>query len=332
MLRYTFDIPNTPQAQTLLTLINQTNIFYEISQKTVYKEITKIKEPNKNKDSQKPDLIEKYNTKNKEISLEYKKFLDETSEQQKSEWIDGKLVLHSPVFDLHTTINLKLTGLLHSHINRHKLGHLVFEKALINLEFAEQNYEPDAAFFLPDKAKKINDETLLYEAPDFIVEITSKGTARRDRGVKFLNYEKHKVAEYWIITPSKKTIEQYYLINNKYKLLKKYGIKDNIQSKVINDFTIPVKALYDKEIFVIEMDRFLNAKYKKIIKQKDDAIKQKDDTIKQKEDTIKQKDDTIKQKDDTIKQKDDAIKEKDDTIKEKDEKINQLLQKLTKEN
>ena len=308
MLRYTFDIPNTPQAKELLFYIKQSGLFYEVSKSGSAEGMAEVEELIENEYPKEFDLIKKYNPNNVEVSPAYKEFLDVTSELQKSEWIDGKLVLHSPVIDLHTSINLKLTGLLNSHITRNNLGHLVFEKALINLEFAVQNYEPDTAFFLPEKAIRINDETLMYEAPDFVVEITSKSTAHKDRGVKFLNYEKHGVMEYWIITPSKKTVEQYYLIDNKYELIKKFGIRDTISSKVIKNFTIPVKALYNSKIYEIELDRFLNTKYGKIIKQKDEAIKQKDEAMKQ---------------------KDEAMRQQGEAMKQKDEKISQLLQKIT---
>jgi Uma2 family endonuclease len=54
---------------------------------------------------------------------------------------------------------------------------------------------------------------MLFPAPDFVVEILSKGTARKDKGIKKEDYALHGVKEYWIIDPIKQTIEQYLLIN-----------------------------------------------------------------------------------------------------------------------
>ena len=201
-------------------------------------------------------------------SQEYFEFLNVTSELHKSEWINGELVLQSPVMDIHSSINLKLTSLLSSYINRNNLGHLVFEKALINFEFAVHNYEPDVAYFDPEKVQYINDDTCLYSTmPDFIVEIISKSTKKNDRGIKFETYQKHKVSEYWIIEPFKKTIEQYLLHKGKYQKPIIYGIKDTIESVVIEGFKTRVEALYEQIYYLAELDKPINDKYKPILKE-----------------------------------------------------------------
>ncbi|GAB2598351.1 Uma2 family endonuclease [Spirosoma areae] len=38
-------------------------------------------------------------------------------------------------------------------------------------------------------------------APDLVIEVLSKSTARRDRGVKFTDYAANGIAEYWIVNP-----------------------------------------------------------------------------------------------------------------------------------
>jgi Uma2 family endonuclease len=203
------------------------------------------------------------------ISNAYKKFLDETSEQCKCEWINGNLILQSPATDLHNSINLKLTSLLSSHVNRQNLGHIVFEKSLINFEFAKNNYEPDVVFFIPEKAKHIKDDTTLYNVmPDFIVEIASDGTRSYDRNVKYKMYEKHGVKEYWIIEPFDRTIEKYILNQyQKYVQTGFYKIEDTIESTVIKDFKIRVSALYEKIMYLAQLDKPVSAKYKIILKQ-----------------------------------------------------------------
>ncbi|MBP3818526.1 MAG: Uma2 family endonuclease, partial [Butyrivibrio sp.] len=66
----------------------------------------------------------------------------------------------------------------------------------------------------PDKIKKNHIEG----APDFIVEVLSPSTKRRDVTIKKDIYEKYGVKEYWIISPKEESIEVYILHNGKYEL------------------------------------------------------------------------------------------------------------------
>lgn len=55
-------------------------------------------------------------------------------------------------------------------------------------------------------------------APDLVVEAMSPGSRKRDKVDKILTYAKYGVAEYWIIDPVSRTLEQYTLQDNSYKL------------------------------------------------------------------------------------------------------------------
>ena len=58
----------------------------------------------------------------------------------------------------------------------------------------------------------------------------------------------HGLKKYWIVEPRHKTIEKYFLVNKKYKLEEKL-LHGDTSSKVIKDFTIPVKAIFNKTEF-----------------------------------------------------------------------------------
>jgi Uma2 family endonuclease len=55
------------------------------------------------------------------------------------------------------------------------------------------------------------DEKGVKGSPDWIIEILSTSTAKKDWNEKFNLYEKHKVREYWIIDPDSKTAYIYQL-------------------------------------------------------------------------------------------------------------------------
>jgi Uma2 family endonuclease len=66
-------------------------------------------------------------------------------------------------------------------------------------------------------------------APDFIAEIISPHTAKKDMKFKLVLYEKHGVPEYWIIYPDEKVIMVYKLNEQKrYDRAEVYEIGDTI--------------------------------------------------------------------------------------------------------
>jgi Uma2 family endonuclease len=64
----------------------------------------------------------------------------------------------------------------------------------------------------------------LYGAPDLVVEVLSKSTSERDRGIKKEIYEAIGVKEYWIVSTTERSIEVYLLKDGKFVLDKVYSI------------------------------------------------------------------------------------------------------------
>jgi Uma2 family endonuclease len=89
------------------------------------------------------------------------------------------------------------------------LGHVGQEKVLITL--TRNDYEPDIVYFGPQKAQSLTPDQVKFPAPDFAVEVLSTSMESNDRGIKFLDYAAHGVAEYWLVDPQAKIIEQYVL-------------------------------------------------------------------------------------------------------------------------
>jgi Uma2 family endonuclease len=173
-----------------------------------------------------------------------KRFYKEITPNIKAEFINGEIIIHSPVIKKHNTVTGMFYRFLSIYNDINKLGFVGFEKILIQL--TRNDYEPDICFFKNNKASKFTDEQMFFPAPDFIVEILSKSTEKRDRGIKFKDYALHGVGEYWINNPEKEIIEQYILNDKEYKLIKKTdsGIITSIE---INGFEMPVKAIFDEQ-------------------------------------------------------------------------------------
>ena len=80
------------------------------------------------------------------------------------------------------------------------------------------------------------------------VEVLSDSTYSNDYGIKFRDYARHHVFEYWIIDPRKEVIEQYQLIETGYRLVRSYNINDKVTSVLLSDFSFPAAALWDSQL------------------------------------------------------------------------------------
>ncbi|MEZ4829099.1 MAG: Uma2 family endonuclease [Bacteroidia bacterium] len=127
----------------------------------------------------------------------------------KAEFINGEIIVHSPVRRAHWKITDLLSRLVSIYVSIHQLGVVGTEKVMISL--TRNDYEPDLVFFRKEIADQFSEDQTLFPAPDFAVEILSPKTAAIDRGAKRLDYAAHGVSEYWIIDPVKMCIDQYIL-------------------------------------------------------------------------------------------------------------------------
>lgn len=171
-------------------------------------------------------------------------FRDKIQPHEKGEFINGETIMRSPARDSHNLTRALIERLLSTAIDAGKApGRIVSEKAMC--AFTRNDYEPDVAWFGPDKAKLIGPDTTLYPVPDFIVEILSPATRKRDRGVKFDDYAAHGVAEYWIVDADERTVEQHVLeASGEYKLAEKLAHSD-IHPRSFPDMAIPLDAIFD---------------------------------------------------------------------------------------
>lgn len=165
----------------------------------------------------------------------------------KAEFINGEVVMHSPVKRRHLDASKYLENLLQNYVLLHDLGVVDSEKALVGL--TRNDYEPDICFWNAETAASFEDDQMEHPAPDLIVEILSKSTTGRDRGVKFDDYAAHGVHEYWIIDPVRKSVEQYTLdtATMAFAVAATRYVGDTLEALTVPGFQIPVAAIFDKQ-------------------------------------------------------------------------------------
>ena len=181
------------------------------------------------------------------LKAEHKKrrhFYEIVEENKKMEFINGEIILHSPVKLQHNDATMLLGMLIKAFVNKNGLGFVGVEKITVSL--TRNDYEPDICFFGKTKSKSFKRKQIQFPAPDFVVEVLSNATEKYDRETKLQDYAAHGVQEYWIIDAEKEIVEQYFLQNEKYELLLK--AKDGkIESVVLTEFKIPIQAIFDEQ-------------------------------------------------------------------------------------
>ncbi len=174
-----------------------------------------------------------------------KLFLETLDDDIKAEFIEGEIILNSPVKRKHYLVVKWLSKLMDTYASVKQLGEVATEKVLIHL--TRNDFEPDIVFFDSHKAAAFHNNTMLHPAPNLIVEVLSDGTQHRDRGGKFEDYAYHQIAEYWIIDADAEMIEQYILNDDsQYELFLKSN-SGKIISKAISGFEIDIRAIFSAE-------------------------------------------------------------------------------------
>lgn len=166
----------------------------------------------------------------------------------KAEFINGEIITHSPAKRRHNQAVKHIAVLLDLYVEKRSLGEVAIEKALVELE--RNDFEPDICFWRKEVSDTFNDDMLFYPVPDLVVEVTSKSTAGRDRGIKFGSYEEAGVGEYWIVDPVEKRVDQFVgqtnaKRKNSLSLIAELNATDQISSKILEGFTVPVRAFFE---------------------------------------------------------------------------------------
>ena len=191
-----------------------------------------------------PEIVDDLQRRLAEERARREKFYKEITEDQKAEFINGEIIMHSPARERHSAAKDHLQTLLQTHARLHGSGIVRGEKALC--VFPRNDYEPDVCFFGLGKSGRITADTLKYPIPDLIAEILSESTEHVDRGQKFEDYLAHGVGEYWIIDPYAEVLEQYVAREGEYLLAQKSSTGE-VRSAVVVGFVIPVRALFDAQ-------------------------------------------------------------------------------------
>jgi Uma2 family endonuclease len=84
-----------------------------------------------------------------------------------------------------------------------------------------------------------------FGVPDWIIEILSPHTTKKDIQDKYNLYEEAGVTEYWIVEPRNSTVEVFVLENEKYRRVGAYVTDDIIPCNVLKGLEIDLKEVFE---------------------------------------------------------------------------------------
>jgi Uma2 family endonuclease len=143
----------------------------------------------------------------------------------RTEIVDGDLVVSPPPSYDHQHIATALTAAIYPFVKQRALGR--FFGAAVHVVLAEHaNFEPDLCFLATEHLHRLQ-APVIAGPPDLIIEIISEGNRTHDTVVKFQNYERYGVAEYWLVDRRERHVTVWSLEQGKYVSLGAFvpGIK-----------------------------------------------------------------------------------------------------------
>ncbi|EET61829.1 hypothetical protein BRYFOR_06021 [Marvinbryantia formatexigens DSM 14469] len=170
-------------------------------------------------------------------------------DEQRVELIDGVIFEMEAPYTIHQTIELEIFARLRAFIME-KGGKCVPFAAPVDVQLDCDNktmLQPDV-MVICDREK--NNGKRIYGAPDFIAEVLSKSTRKKDLLIKTVKYENAGVRECWMIDPDKKQILVYDFEREGYPVI--YGFDDEIPVRIFEgECKINFREIHDylKEIY-----------------------------------------------------------------------------------
>lgn len=139
--------------------------------------------------------------------------LDSQSDALWEELINGKVVMMAPATVNHHRVSYNVSTIFHKYLNGKKCEYFPDGVGLYLSD--KDRYIPDGMVVCdPEKVKPKG----IVGAPDLVLEVLSRSTAKNDRGRKKEMYERCGVREYWIADPIRLSVEQYVLEDGKFVL------------------------------------------------------------------------------------------------------------------
>ena len=174
------------------------------------------------------------------------------SEDERLELIDGVIYNMSSPSSIHQVLTGKIFNKIENYIMGKKGKCIpIISPMDVQLDCDDKTIvQPDVMIVCDrDKIQK----GVVYGAPDFVVEVLSPSTLRRDKSLKVSKYMCAGVREYWIVDPKKKNIVVYADDGEEDYDIFIYTFEHEVPVRIFgNECKINFKEIYDYIAFMYE--------------------------------------------------------------------------------
>lgn len=164
--------------------------------------------------------------------LRWEDIKDWPESNKRTELVHGELVMSPSATSKHGRINSRLAGRLFPFVIERALGEL-FVAPIDTVLAPDVVYQPDLSFIRADRLAIIA-ETHVDGPPDLVIEIISESNRTHDTVVKFADYARYGVAEYWLVDPRDELISTWRCENGEYALLGRHARGEQLSTRVLD--------------------------------------------------------------------------------------------------
>lgn len=209
--------------------------------------LEKLFSPSKSPDSYISESPQSYSFTKKqgEYTLEdYYKIPDD----QRVELIDGVIYDISAPTSAHQLIAGIAYAQLYNHVSSKKGRCIPFISPIdVQLDCDDKTMVQPDVIIVCDRSKVIN--RCVYGAPDFVLEVLSPSTRKKDMALKMYKYQNAGVREYWLVDPDKRKVMVYDLEHDSFPTL--YGFDCKVPVAIWNgECEIDFQEIYENIRFL----------------------------------------------------------------------------------
>lgn len=173
-------------------------------------------------------------------------------EERRVELIDGVIYdMASP-----TSFHQLIAGLIYTKLLTHVLDKKgeclpIISPIDVQLDCDDRTMVQPDVVIVCDRDKVI--DRCIFGAPDFVIEVLSKSSSRRDSVIKLNKYMAAGVREYWLIDPDRQKVLVYRFQKEEFPVI--YGFDSQIPVGIWEDgFTIDFREVYEHVRFLYERE------------------------------------------------------------------------------
>lgn len=171
-------------------------------------------------------------------------------DEHRVELIDGVIYDMGAPASAHQIITASLFSMLYTHAKSKKGNCLPMISPLdVQLDCDDRTMVQPDVVIIYDRSKIIN--RCIYGAPDFVAEVLSPSSHRRDMVIKLNKYANAQVREYWLIDPIKQKVTVYDFEHNEFPVI--YGFDAKIPVQIWKgEFEVDFAEIYEDAKFLYE--------------------------------------------------------------------------------